>query len=45
MVAAIEAIGLQPVIDHVYGFAQLCEAFEQLVAGRHFGKLAIDFDR
>jgi NADPH:quinone reductase-like Zn-dependent oxidoreductase len=45
MVAAIEAIGLQPVIDHVYGFAQLREAFEQLVAGRHFGKLAIDFNR
>lgn len=45
MVAAIEASGLQPVIDHVYGFGQLREAFEQLVAGRHFGKLAIDFTR
>lgn len=43
MVAAIEATGLEPVIDHVYGFGQLREAFEQLVAGRHFGKLAIDF--
>jgi len=45
MVTAIEATGLEPVIDHVYGFAQLREAFEHLVAGRHFGKLAIDFSR
>jgi len=45
MVAAIEATGLEPVIDHVYGFGQLREAFEHLVAGRHFGKLTIDFNR
>ncbi|HUH56884.1 MAG TPA: NAD(P)-dependent alcohol dehydrogenase [Rhodanobacter sp.] len=45
MVAAIEATGLEPVIDRVYGFGQLREAFEQLVAGRHFGKLVIDFSR
>ncbi len=45
MVTAIEASGLEPVIDHVYGFGQLREAFEHLVAGRHFGKLAIDFNR
>ena len=45
MVAAIEATGLEPVIDHVYGFGQLREAFEHLVTGRHFGKLAIDFNR
>jgi NADPH:quinone reductase-like Zn-dependent oxidoreductase len=44
MVAAIEATGLEPVIDHVYGFGQVREAFEHLVAGRHFGKLAIDFN-
>lgn len=43
MVAAIEATGLEPVIDRVYGFGQLREAFEDLAAGRHFGKLAIDF--
>jgi len=43
MVAAIEATGLAPVIDRVYGFGQLREAFGHLVAGRHFGKLAIDF--
>jgi NADPH:quinone reductase-like Zn-dependent oxidoreductase len=45
MVTAIEATGLEPVIDQVYGFGQLREAFEHLVAGRHFGKLAIDFSR
>jgi NADPH:quinone reductase-like Zn-dependent oxidoreductase len=44
MVAAIEATGLEPVIDRVYGFGQVRQAFEHLVAGRHFGKLAIDFD-
>jgi NADPH:quinone reductase-like Zn-dependent oxidoreductase len=44
MVAAIEATGLEPVIDRVYGFGQVREAFEHLVAGRHFGKLAIDFN-
>ena len=44
MVAAIEATGLEPLIDHVYGFGQLREAFERMAAGRHFGKLAIDFN-
>ncbi|MGH8183717.1 MAG: zinc-dependent alcohol dehydrogenase family protein [Rhodanobacteraceae bacterium] len=44
MVAAIEATGLEPVLDHVYGFGQLREAFEHMAAGRHFGKLAIDFN-
>lgn len=43
MIAAIEATGLEPVIDQVYGFGQLREAFEHMAAGRHFGKLAIDF--
>ena len=45
MVTAIEAIGLEPVIDHVYGFGQLRDAFECLAAGHHFGKLVIDFNR
>lgn len=45
MVAAIETTGLEPVIDHVYGFGQLRDAFEHMAAGRHFGKLAIDFSR
>jgi NADPH:quinone reductase-like Zn-dependent oxidoreductase len=43
MVTAIEACAMEPVIDRVFGFAQLREAFEHLAAGRHFGKVAIDF--
>ncbi|HEV2679720.1 MAG TPA: NAD(P)-dependent alcohol dehydrogenase [Rhodanobacter sp.] len=43
MVAAIEASGMEPVIDRVFGFDQLREAFEHLAAGRHFGKIGIDF--
>ncbi len=45
MVTAIETTGLEPVIDHVYGFGQLRDAFEHMAASRHFGKLAIDFNR
>jgi NADPH:quinone reductase-like Zn-dependent oxidoreductase len=44
MVAALEATRLEPVIDRVYAFGQLREAFERLAAGSHFGKLAIDFN-
>jgi NADPH:quinone reductase-like Zn-dependent oxidoreductase len=43
MVAAIEASGLQPVIDRVFGFGELREAFDYLAGGRHFGKVGIDF--
>jgi NADPH:quinone reductase-like Zn-dependent oxidoreductase len=43
MVAALEAIRLKPVLDAVYGFGELREAFEHLAAGRHFGKIGIDF--
>jgi NADPH:quinone reductase-like Zn-dependent oxidoreductase len=45
MVTAIEATHLEPVIDHVYGFGQLREAFEHMITGSHFGKLTIDFSR
>jgi NADPH:quinone reductase-like Zn-dependent oxidoreductase len=43
MVAAIEASGLQPVIDRVFGFGELREAFDYFAGGRHFGKVGIDF--
>ena len=43
MVTAIEACGMEPVIDRIFGFGQLREAFAYLAAGRHFGKVAIDF--
>lgn len=43
MVAALEATQLQPVLDQVYGFDELPAAFEHMLAGRHFGKIGIDF--
>ncbi|RUL71450.1 zinc-dependent alcohol dehydrogenase family protein [Dyella choica] len=45
MVAALEATRLQPVLDQVYGFEELPAAFEHMLAGRHFGKIGIDFAR
>ncbi|WP_266170049.1 zinc-dependent alcohol dehydrogenase family protein [Dyella subtropica] len=45
MVRAVEATGLEPVIDRSFGFGQLHEAFEYLVEGKHFGKIGIDFAR
>ncbi|GLQ90442.1 zinc-dependent alcohol dehydrogenase family protein [Dyella flagellata] len=43
MVAALEATRLQPVLDKTYGFEELPAAFEHMLAGRHFGKIGIDF--
>jgi NADPH:quinone reductase-like Zn-dependent oxidoreductase len=43
MNAAIAQSGLEPVIDRVYGFEQLRDAFELMATGKHFGKIAIDF--
>jgi NADPH:quinone reductase-like Zn-dependent oxidoreductase len=43
MVDALEAIRLEPVLDKVYGFNQLPEALDHMLAATHFGKLAIDF--
>ncbi|GLQ92336.1 zinc-dependent alcohol dehydrogenase family protein [Dyella acidisoli] len=45
MVAALEATQLQPVLDKVYGFEELPAAFEHMLAGKHFGKIGIDFAR
>jgi NADPH:quinone reductase-like Zn-dependent oxidoreductase len=45
MVAALEATQLQPVIDKIYGFEELPAAFEHMLAGKHFGKIGIDFSR
>lgn len=44
MCRAIEAHGMRPVIDRVYGFDEVPLAFEQLRQGRHFGKLVIAID-
>lgn len=42
MVAAIDANGLEPVVDDkVFEFDQLVEAYEYLQAQAHFGKVVI----
>lgn len=43
MIDAIETARLEPVLDQVFGFEQLPAAFEHMQAGRHFGKIGIDF--
>lgn len=45
MIAALEATQLQPVLDKVYGFEELPAAFGHMLAGKHFGKIGIDFAR
>lgn len=45
MVRALEAIRLEPVLDAVYGFGELREAFDHLASGKHFGKIGIDFSK
>lgn len=38
---ALEAGGMVPVIDRVFGFDEAPAAFEHLASGRHFGKIVI----
>lgn len=45
MLAALEATQLLPVLDEVYGFEELRPAMEHMIAGKHFGKIGIDFSR
>lgn len=45
MVTALEAIRLQPILDAVYGFDELRQAFEHLAEGKLFGKIGIDFTK
>lgn len=42
MLAAIEAQGLQPVIDGRYALADARQAYHDLPTGRHFGKLVVE---
>lgn len=44
MVAAIEAWGLKPVIDSVFPFERMADAFRHQLSGKHFGKIVIDLD-
>jgi NADPH:quinone reductase-like Zn-dependent oxidoreductase len=42
-VRAIEATGLQPVIDRSFGLDALAEAFRYEESGAHFGKICVEF--
>jgi NADPH:quinone reductase-like Zn-dependent oxidoreductase len=42
MIEAVEASGLQPVIDSHFPLSELAEAFRHQEAQRHFGKICID---
>lgn len=44
MCRAIEAHRLRPVIERVFGFDEVPQAFEALGQGRHFGKLVVAID-
>jgi NADPH:quinone reductase-like Zn-dependent oxidoreductase len=37
--------GVRPVVDQVYGFMQVRDAFERLASGRAFGKVVLDHTR
>lgn len=41
MCRAIANHQIRPVVDRVYGFQQVCEAFVRLKGGHHFGKVCI----
>jgi NADPH:quinone reductase-like Zn-dependent oxidoreductase len=43
MIRAIEANGIRPVIDSSYPLEGLAEAFRHQEAGRHFGKICIEW--
>lgn len=45
MLAAIEAHGIQPVIDREFAFAEAPAALEHMRSGGHFGKIVIRVDR
>lgn len=42
MIAAIDAIGLQPVIDRSFPLEDLAAAFRHQESGSHFGKIVVD---
>lgn len=43
MVAAINANGMRPVIDRSFALNEMAEAFEYEIAGKHFGKICLEF--
>lgn len=42
-VAALEANGIRPVIDTTFPFEQLADAFAHQQAGKHFGKVCVEW--
>ena len=42
MIRAINATGVQPVIDRTFGLPDLAGAFRYEASGKHFGKICID---
>jgi NADPH:quinone reductase-like Zn-dependent oxidoreductase len=40
---ALEASGIEPVIDRVFPFSETRAAYEYLASGQHFGKVVIAF--
>jgi NADPH:quinone reductase-like Zn-dependent oxidoreductase len=41
LVRAIDASGIEPIVDRVFGFEDARAAYEHLASGRHFGKVVI----
>jgi len=43
MVRALEVMGIEPVIDRCFAFDDIADAFRFEEAGRHFGKICLEF--
>jgi len=43
MVRAIESSNLKPVIDRSFGLDEIADAFRHEEAGKHFGKICLEF--
>ncbi|VTU27891.1 Alcohol dehydrogenase [Variovorax sp. PBS-H4] len=43
MIRALEVTGIRPVIDRSFPLEQLVQAFQYQEAGRHFGKIVLEF--
>ena len=44
LIRALDAAGIEPIIDKVFSFADTRLAYEHLASGRHFGKVVIRLD-
>ena len=43
MVRALQVMGIEPVIDRCFAFDDIADAFRHEEAGRHFGKICLEF--